>query len=44
MKYNNHFWKQKERNLKKKEDKQQYEQKHLDMVKEVREQNEQKNC
>ena len=41
MKYNNHFWKQKERNLKKNEDKQQYEQKHNDMVKEVCEQNEQ---
>ena len=41
MKYNNHFWKQKERNLKKKEEKQQYEQKHLDMVKEILEQNEQ---
>ena len=41
IKYNNHFWKEKERNLKKKEEKQQYEQKHLDMVKEILEQNEQ---
>jgi hypothetical protein len=41
IKYNNHFWKQKERNLKKKEEKQQYEQKHLNMVKEILEQNEQ---
>ena len=41
MKHNNHFCKQKERTLQKKHEKQQYEQKHLEMVKEIREQNEQ---